>query len=87
MSEETIRLYCCTCHKTTVHVCSECVQQQVVEELDKTLRVMGYRKCCGCGVHLSQDFLPPGPPEPPPHSCGALECDKERDRRIIKMVG
>lgn len=43
------------------------------------------RTCCHCGVMLPQS--PPGPPDPPPWSCGKPECEKERQRRINRIVG
>ncbi len=44
------------------------------------------RKCCSCGKVFESKVIP-GPPEPPPFSCGEEECDKERVRRIMRIVG
>ena len=44
------------------------------------------RKCCGCGKVFEVEIIP-GPPEPPPYSCGKEECEKERIRLIRAIVG
>lgn len=48
-------------------------------------KVKRTRTCCNCGTVLPPD--PPGPPAPPPWSCGKLECNKKRQRRIVKIFG
>ena len=42
-------------------------------------------QCCRCKKVFEVKQIP-GPLEPPPYSCGKLECDKERMRKINRIV-
>ena len=57
---------------------------RILQERGKAMKVK--EKCCGCGKIVEKE-VPPGPPEPSPFSCGAEECEKERIRRVRRIVG